>query len=63
MSHTSVPEGRLTVSPAEAAALIGVSHTTIRRWLAAGTLPSVKIRHVTLIRLEDLHALAAGELT
>ena len=39
---------------ADIAALLGLSIRTIRRWLADGTLPSVKIGGARLVLEEDL---------
>lgn len=62
MIEIVTPQQRLAVSPTEAAALLGVSRTTMRRWLAAGTVPSTKIGGTRLIRLADLHALMAAAI-
>lgn len=55
--ESTTPTGRLAVSPAEAATLLGVSATTIRRWIAAGTMPSTKLGGNRLICLADLQSL------
>src|SRR5438067_2790750 len=46
---------------AQAAELLGVSRTTIRRWIAAGKLPASKAgRRTTRIRRQDLEGLMAS---
>jgi excisionase family DNA binding protein len=39
------------------ARLAGVSVRTVRRWIAEGTLPSVKVRGVRLVPRKDLERL------
>lgn len=47
-----------TVRPAAAAALVGRSERTIRRWIAAGILPAVRMPSGGLgIRVADLNSL------
>jgi len=53
------PESREWLSPAEAAALLGISLATVRLMIADGRLPARKIRDSHLLRINrrDLFAL------
>jgi excisionase family DNA binding protein len=57
---------KITVSVSEAAALIGVSVSTVRTWLRAGTLPYSRLpgrrgdRGTILIRIADIEAMLDG---
>lgn len=44
--------GMLTIK--EAAAKIGVVHSTVSRWIAAGKLPAIRVGGTYRIRHEDL---------
>lgn len=48
---------RLTVTRAEAAKLMGVSITTIKRWIKAKSIPFVRVGRRTLIKKRELDAL------
>lgn len=50
---------RTLVTVAEAARLATVSSNTVRRWIAAGRLPTVKIAHQHYMRAADLAATSA----
>ena len=60
-------QGRLSLSPAEAAALAGVSLSTLRQWLDNGTLPCTRLagrqgtRGRILIARSDLDRVLSGE--
>jgi excisionase family DNA binding protein len=41
----------LTVGVRDAAAMLGVSHWSIRRWIRLGLLPSVKLGRRTVVEL------------
>ena len=47
---------RLALGPKEAAASIGVSETTLRRWMVEEHLPYARIRGRILIRVDKLLA-------
>jgi excisionase family DNA binding protein len=49
-------EALLLVSPAEAAARLGLSRGTVYALLARGELPSIHIGAARRIRVADLHA-------
>jgi excisionase family DNA binding protein len=42
MEHETTPEPRLGLSISQAARLLGVSLSTVRRWSDAGVLPSYR---------------------
>ncbi len=56
------PESREWLSPAEAAALLGVSLSTVRLMVADGRLPARKIRGSHLLRISrhDVLGLVEG---
>ncbi|MDP9366463.1 MAG: helix-turn-helix domain-containing protein [Chloroflexota bacterium] len=43
-----------TLSPTQAAAIVGVTETTLRRWLIANKIPSFKVGSSRRIRRGDL---------
>lgn len=45
----------------EIASLVRRSERTVRRWIANGTLPSVKIGGTRLVAKTDLHRLLSGD--
>jgi len=52
----TIPEGCITVSPTEAARVLGVSRTTIHGLISRGELPSLKIggaRKILVAHLEE----------
>ena len=51
----------ITTSVADAAKAIGVGHTTLYSLIKDGRLKVVKIGRRTLIRVDSIHALLAGE--
>lgn len=54
---------RRTLRLAEVAEQLGVNARTVGRWAADGTLPTVRIGGVVLVRTEDLEALIARHLS
>ncbi|MDX1963512.1 MAG: helix-turn-helix domain-containing protein [Pirellulales bacterium] len=50
----AVPVDRLAVDAVDLAKLIAVSESTIRRWTASGTIPSVLIGSVRIYPLEHI---------
>jgi excisionase family DNA binding protein len=57
MKHETLPEPRLGLSISEAARVLGVSLSTVRRWSDSGTLPSYRTpggqRRYSRAQLED----------
>jgi excisionase family DNA binding protein len=51
---------RLAFSPAETAALLGVSPAALDRWIKSGRVPSIKLGDRRLISRAALDALLAG---
>jgi excisionase family DNA binding protein len=47
------------LTPAEGAALLGVSESTLRRWLREGLLPCVRLGHSVRLRVADVKSLQA----
>ena len=58
MSATT-PIERLTYTPREAAAMLGVSRTTVYEWMREGTIPSAKVGGCRLIRRGTLEQMLA----
>ena len=57
MPHPPATRANL-MTPAEAAAYLGISHRTIRHWVYERKIPHVKLRGVSLrFRVEDLDAI------
>jgi excisionase family DNA binding protein len=54
---------RRTLRLAEVAEQLGVNPRTIGRWAADGTLPTVRIGGVVLVRIEDLDSLLSANLS
>lgn len=52
---------KLALRPAEAAAALGVSRSTIYKWLAEGRLANVRLGGVRLIPVESVRGLLEGE--
>jgi len=53
---STIPEGCITVSPTEAARVLGVSRATIHSLISRGELPSLKIggaRKILVAHLEE----------
>jgi excisionase family DNA binding protein len=50
-------EYRLTYTIRQAAHRLGVSETTIRRWIRADAIPAIKVGGTWLIPADDLDAL------
>ena len=57
----AVPSGRLLRIP-DAAARLAVSPRTVRRMIASGRLPAVRLGRVVRLREEDLAALLASSV-
>jgi excisionase family DNA binding protein len=47
------------LTPAEGAALLGVSESTLRRWLREGLLPCVRLGRSVRLRVADVKSLQA----
>lgn len=52
-----VPEMQQALSPAQAAAILGCSEQTIRRWVSAGQIPSFKIGQARRVRRDVIEAI------
>jgi excisionase family DNA binding protein len=53
----------LTIGVREAAAMLGVSPWSIRRWVRLGRLPAVKLGRRTVLELAALHRFIATNRT
>jgi len=62
-AHTDVMPDRLLVTKGEAARRFGVSVRTIERLVANGRLPQVHVERLARIRVSDLEAFAARNVS